>query len=241
MFIAVLGAAAFATFTYVIVIAYKPLSDMYSNRLLYRSYLSREEQALVEKNLSKLSRVMVMCDRVDPPGSGFLDAVKDNFANGVRYVFLVSSRATPEQVSRYERIFSNIEVAVSAEAAARAELVFTQPEGDTEIRKERLFEVHRLHQEWNDYPYICYEFSIDDSDDGDVRYLMYRGCDLGAGIAEEYVRISPETAYSLVKRAHALKGYIAAERESFVDSKAGSLDNSPPANVVPFGSRAGSR
>lgn len=229
MIIGAFTTAAIASFGYLAIVAARPLAEMYRNRLLYRSYLSREEQASVEKNLSRLSRVVVMCDRVDPPTRGFLEAVKDNFANGVSYVFLVSSRATSEELDRYLRVFEKIETSVRAEAEARAEI-----DGLAVVARARLFEVHRLHQEWNDFPYICYEFYSSNDDAPELQYLMYRGCDMGVGIADEYVRISPETAYSLIKRADALKVYIAAARDGFVSPAAGALNNEPASSVVPW-------
>jgi hypothetical protein len=237
MIFAIFLIAALGAFGYFVVITARPMLDMLQNRLLYRSYLSRAEQAVVEKDLSNLARVIVMCDRVDPPTSGFLDAVKDNFSTGVRYVFLVSSRATTEEIERYVRMFEKIEVAIRAEQDARAEL--PDYSNGARIGKDPLFEMHRLNQEWNDYPYICYEFFSNDTESS-PQYLMYRGSELGVGIASEYVRISPETAYSLIKRADALKQFIAAERDHFVDGRAGTLSNEPLVdNVVSIPSRAG--
>lgn len=217
----ILGATLLA-FAYFVITAAGPVIDMYQNRLVYRANLSRAEQALVEKQLNRLARVIVMCDRVDRPERGFLDAVKDNFTTGVKYVFLVSNRSTDQQLDQYREIFTEIGAAVRAEGNARKligedVLVFDDP----------LFEVHRLKQNWSDYPYICYEFICDASAEPSSRYLMYRGSEIGVGIAPEYHKVSPEIAHSLIMRADALKAFIIAEREEFDDGRGASLANKP--------------
>lgn len=229
----VLIIATLALLVCFVVLTGPPLLDMFKNRLLYRSYLSRSEQAIVEKKLSRLSRVIVMCDRVDPPERGFLSAVKDNFSTGVKYVFLVSNRAAETELDQYVQVFENIEAAVRAEKTAYALIG-----DDQDIISTPLFEVHRLDQDWNDYPYICYEFAHR-RDEEASQFLMYRGNELGVGIASEYVRIPPEIAYSLVKRADALKRFIGSDRELFVEAHEGNLENLPIENVLPFGRRSG--
>lgn len=197
------------------------------DRLLFKQHLTREEQAKVEKNLSRLSRVIVMCDRFDPPSTGFLDAVSDNLSNGVKYLFLISHKATDDLVVRYSEMFEQIELSVRAKERARSAVQEGQglPEGP-------LYDFHRIPQDWDDYPYICYEF-YPECPNLAPSYLMYRGNQMKVGIAERYVRVSPEAAYSLVKRADALKNFIGGGgMKNFVPAHRGDLENTPVGNIL---------
>jgi hypothetical protein len=226
----IIGVGIIGSFVYFLTISVAPMVDMFKNRLLYRLNLSVEELAVVEKCLSRLARVIVMSDRVDDPKLGFLEAVKDNFTCGVKYLFLVSNKSTDEQLDQYRVIFQEIEIAVRAEGHARSLC------GENVVYSEDpFFEIHRLNQDWSDYPYYCYELKCDDEAEHSARYLMYRGSEIGVGIASHYYKVPPEIAHSLVKRADALKSFIKAQRDHFVDGSQANLGNEPPLTVIPIG------
>lgn len=212
----------------IIYFSIKTILQLRLNSALFKVHLTKSDQARIEKNLSGLNKVIVLSDRVDAPSDGFYEAVSDNFRSGVTYLFLVSHRSTESDLAAYRLIFEKIEIAVRAEMDARSAVgvVHQLPTGP-------LSEFRRLHQEWEDYPYMCYEF-FDKNSPETPQYLMYRGNQIGVGLADSYVKVSPETAYSLVKRASSLKELINDLPDNFVDGSLANLNNESLENVLQF-------
>jgi hypothetical protein len=195
------------------------LRNFLKKELLYKRSLDWTELAKVEEKLDRLQRVIVMADKVDEPTDALREAVEDNMSTGVRYLFLVSHRTPDKTIQKYNDIFKQLEIC--ARARDHSKIILGK---SPVIKDDRLFSFHKLKQDWIDYPYVCYEYQ-EAINHKRMNYLMYRGDELGVGIAKSYRKITPETAYSLICRADALKNYMNVEPDQFSDGTEAGLSN----------------
>lgn len=157
------------------------------------AWLSDDEVGLIERDIEYLEDVIVLADRIEEPTlTGLIRAaLLDNFMEGVRYTFIISPEnyeTTSERFYEYYRAL--IKVAAGTQGAKIS--------GDEDLCHILSFRFER-----QDYPYIFYKFQgLGHGDE----VIAFRGDEIGRGIANEYRRLEPEVAYSVLTMAlHATK------------------------------------
>lgn len=136
--------------------------------------------ASVERDITGLKRVIIMCHQVDAPQDNLRMAVEHNFARGVKYLFLISASHAQAELNGYYKIFealARIHIAKTGEARPLADLV----------------EIQQLLYDWADYPYIFYQFGTALG----LSTIAFRGSQRLKGIAGYYRRLDATTAHTI--------------------------------------------
>lgn len=124
-----------------------------------------------------LTDIVVIADRVDPPGNALHDAVRSNIAAGVRYQFFIPPS---RKKALYLRDFKTRALDVADRRAAQ-ELVL----------------LHRLNvQSWRNVPYLYYVFR---TATGATTIVGLRGLTKYKGIADEYEALDLAHAQAVFK------------------------------------------
>lgn len=97
-------------------------------------YVTLDQLGSLEGSVPNLVRVMVVADRIEKPEGSLGQAVEDNFAKNVKYLFLISSSTAATEKNKYFKVF---------EAYQRIQ----NP-------REQLLDIKALPFEWDDYPII---------------------------------------------------------------------------------------
>ncbi len=157
------------------------------NRDNISKFVSVRKLGVFERDLEGLIQVVVLAHRIEDPVNTFGEAVEDNFEEGVKYLFLVSSSASEEDLENDLLVFKEI--------AKRA-----SNKSKKEIKAGELVQMKKLPYEWHEVPYIFYQFQKEDSlDQDDNRYtLAYRGNQKGEGIADFYEKLSASQSHALL-------------------------------------------
>ncbi len=156
--------------------------------IIFRSsiarFISAGELGIFEKDLPNLKQVIVLANKVERPNDRLAEAVEDNFGEKVSYLFLVSNSKADEEVSGYYLIFEALAKKVAAEKK------------DSSISVNELVTIKQLPYDWDDVPYIFYQYTVDGSSN---RYtIAFRGNEKREGIAEYYEKLSPSRSSTLV-------------------------------------------
>lgn len=146
------------------------------------THLTVAELGELEGNIPNLKEVIILADRIEEPNGRLFDAVKKNFANDVKYTFLISKSKFPSERKRFYPIF---------EALAKS---FNKAKSDT----PKLITMKPLQLEWDDFPYVFYR-TIDEA--GSFKTFAYMGTQVKEGIADDYELIPPTVAGKIVKLA----------------------------------------
>ena len=152
------------------------------------AWLSDDEVGLIERDIENLKEVIVLADRIEEPTrTGLIRAaLLDNFMDGVRYTFIISPESYETTSDKfYEYYRALIKVAAATQGAVISS-------------DEDLCHILPLRFERQDYPYIFYKFQgLGHGDE----VIAFRGDEIGRGIANEYRRLEPEVAYSVLTMA----------------------------------------
>ena len=149
-------------------------------------WMTSREIAVVEKDISDLKEVILFADEIRLPSKDnyqeMLMAVLDNFVEAVEYNFLVPAEFYDTEGKRAIAHYRTIESL--AQQYAEEEL------------PEELFSLHRYPHDAraSDYPYLFYRYGEDEG--GYV--VAYRGMERGVGISDQYQRLEPEVAMTIL-------------------------------------------
>lgn len=151
------------------------------------AWLTQRELASFEERLKHCEEVVLLADRVDIPTRKFLPeflrALIDNFAEGVRYRFIVPPSFFDDNAERVTQSYYGI-----------INLVRAAEGGDADPRQ--LFQLIRKPYEpmQADFPYLFYRYR---DEDGSPLVVAFRGEDEGRGVASHYRRLEPEVARTI--------------------------------------------
>jgi hypothetical protein len=176
----------------------------------YSKYISVRKLGIIERDLSKLQRVIVVANQIDRPTGTLLEAVQDNFSEGVHYLFLVSKSQGVTSRNQWFQLF---------EAIAR---VVRDIKG-LDIPVTNLVSIKTLEYEWPSVPHIFYQYeSLKDSE---LTTVCFRGNSTGYGISEFYEIITDSSVEAM------LRGLLAGEPN---DIEIGNvvLDDSPQSKEI---------
>jgi hypothetical protein len=133
----------------------------------------------IEGSLPDLERVIVVADRIEDPEHELRDAVRANFAKGVRYLFLVSKSTAQAELQGYYKIFR-----------ALAEIVTKNP-------VTNLVDIQELPYDWPNFPYVFYETKSKGA--SQPNFVAFRGSQRREGIADFYSPVESGAAYILAR------------------------------------------
>jgi hypothetical protein len=177
----------------------------------YSKYISVRKVGILERDLLRLRRVIVVANQIDPPTGTLLEAVKDNFSEGVHYLFLVSKSQGTSAREEWFQLF---------EAIAR--VVKYQKKFDIPV--DELVNIKTLDYEWPSEPHIFYQY--ESTEDCELTTVCFRGNSSGHGISEFYEIITDSSIEAM------LRGLLGGAPS---DVEIGSIvldDNPNRANVV---------
>lgn len=138
-------------------------------------YLTLEQLGNLESSVPNLVRVMIVANKIEKPEGPLGQAVEENFAKRVKYLFLVSGSTAEHEKVGYYKIF----------------------EAYQEIKSpgEKLVDIKALPFEWDDYPIIFYQCMDEDN----PAVIAFRGSDIREGITRYYERVPAEYAHTIAK------------------------------------------
>ncbi len=171
-------------------------------RQLLQSFLTVQQLGLLEGGLRNLERAIIVAHEIEDPKDSLREAVRENFARGVKYLFLVSPSRFEEEKKLGYQIF-----AVLAERVIR-------DQNKASLVKD-LVDIQPLRYEWDDTPYIFYELREDDRPSV-KRVVAVRGNQRKEGIAEGYTRLEPSYART-IHRAVVLGGSQTGQQAAVVE------------------------
>lgn len=155
------------------------------------SAFTKNEVGDIERCIPSLQKVIIISSIVENPSKSLLDAVFDNFQQGVKYIFLVSMNGSSDsELSEYRNWFKSIYTSARGIAPATGENSRILSVDFTE-----LFSVRKLNVDWDSVPYIFYVYA--DVDETNV--LALRGGDEGSGISTMYFRVHPHDAAAIIE------------------------------------------
>lgn len=175
-----------ATFMSLALIASSLLTILYvlKNPSRFSKYISVRKLGIIERDLTKLERVIVVANQIDRPTGTLLEAVEDNFSEGVHYLFLVSKSQGAKARRQWFQLF---------EAIAR---VVKSLKG-LDIPTEDLVSIRSLEYEWPSEPHIFYQYKRVES--GELTTFCYRGNTNGEGISRFYVMITDSSIEAMLR------------------------------------------
>lgn len=148
--------------------------------------------AYIEKFIPNLKRVVVICAIVERPTRRLLDAVTDNFQEGVIYDFFVSNQGNSrEELAKYYAWFENVYGAAKGIAPLEGSKAVIHGSDFSDVVSVKI-----LPMAWSNVPYIFYLFSSPNSDAPSI--VAFRGIEKGSGISQEYWRIHPDEAQAII-------------------------------------------
>lgn len=145
-----------------------------------------------ESALAGLVRLTIVVPRIEDPAEDddLKRAVKNNFAHGVVYTFIVSKDRFETEKTGWLNVF-RLYARKALENAGVPAAGITQ-------EVERLVRIVPFREAWDHYPYIFYHCVV-----GNRKYtLTFRGAERDQGIAKHYVTVGPEEGavlYSTVR------------------------------------------
>lgn len=146
-------------------------------------YVSVRRIGIIERDLEKLIRVVVVANRVDKPINTLQDAVEDNFRERVQYLFLVSKSNSREAKMGYYQIFEHLARMVANNYHISLDLA-------------ELVQIKSLSYEWPYPPHIFYQYTKKGSEK--LFTICFKGNQRGEGIASFYEIISGSQAEALI-------------------------------------------
>lgn len=191
------------------------------------SAFTKEEVGDIERCIPNLRTVIVISSIVERPSKSLLDAVFDNFQQGVEYTFLVSEDGnSDEELASYRKWF--MAIYSSAKGAAPSE---GENSKISQIEFLQLFSVRKLNIEWDSVPYIFYVFE----ESGDTNVLSLRGGSEGSGISTMYFRVNPHDAAAIIDLSRSASKSIFDGIDSEQTDYSGALPKTsiPPAPKTP--------
>lgn len=156
----------------------------------YSKYISVRKLGIIERDLSRLKRVIVVANQIDRPTGTLLEAVEDNFSEGVHYLFLVSKSQGVSSREQWFQLF---------EAIAR---VVRKIKG-LDIPVNKLVSIKTLDYEWPSEPHIFYQY--EGLENSELITVCFRGNSSGYGISEFYEIITDSSVEAM------LRGLLAGE------------------------------
>lgn len=155
------------------------------------SAFTKDEIGDIERCIPNLKKVIVISSIVERPSKSLLDAVFDNFQQGVEYTFLVSENGNSDaELAGYRDWF--LSIYNSAKGAAPLE---GENSTISSVEFANLFSVRKLNIEWNSVPYIFYVYA----ENSETNILSLRGSSAGSGISTMYFRVNPYDAAAIIE------------------------------------------
>jgi hypothetical protein len=151
------------------------------------SWVTEDEVGIIERDIVGLREVIILADKIEKPMRYLLDAVIDNFMEGVTYIFLIppdSYRSSAQEFLAYYNSLASIAVGL------------TESNIDDSGPLCRILAL-RYHRK--DYPYIFYKYRLRPDLRDEV--IAFRGNEMYKGIARYYRRLEPEVAFSILEAA----------------------------------------
>lgn len=176
-------------------------------------WLSKSELGTFERLLRNCEEVILVADEIQVPTveaeREIWMALVDNFMEGVRYNFVVPAHYYEANHDSIRKKYQNI-IRIAQDAAPSAGL------------SEALFSIYAqpFRRVRKDYPYLFYRFRTPTEDS---QIVAFRGEDIGRGIAENYRRLEPEVAETLLHNSLSFiygPAYDANEYSDFSESDA---------------------
>lgn len=190
--------------------------------LLPGDIISTDDFAIIERDISNLRKVIIVCDVMEEPSNLLYDSIKDNLSEGVEYHFFVSDAKFEYSCADPLRFFENAE-----------RLVKNLKADDV----TRLTKVHAIGHDRNNRPYV---FLVTDDAEG-ASMVCLKGMEVGVGIANEYLFVDPDDAknlydllvksYPKLLKAQARTAFVKELSEDIVPTR-GSRPITPPLRVV---------
>ena len=150
----------------------------------YSKYISVRRLGIIERDLSRLRRVIVVANQIDRPTGTLLEAVKDNLSEGVHYLFLVSKSQGTSAREEWFQLF---------EAIARV----VKYQKKLDIPTAELVNIKTLDYEWPSEPNIFYQYER--TKDSGLTTVCYRGNSSGNGISEFYEIITDSSIEAMLR------------------------------------------
>lgn len=150
----------------------------------YSKYISVRNIGIIERDLSRLKRVIVVANQIDRPTGTLLEAVEDNFGEGVHYLFLVSKSQGISAREQWYQLF---------EAIARV----VRYQKGLNIPVNNLVNIQTLDYEWPSEPHIFYQY--ESIGDNELKTVCFRGNSSGTGISEFYEIITDSSIEAMLR------------------------------------------
>lgn len=194
-----------------------------------QEWFSLSDISIVEKYIPQIESVVVISSVVQEPQTSLYEAVKDNFQQGARYAFYVSSAGTTaHDLAVYRGWF---------EAIFNLAKHSAPNEGENSRIQSATFELHfsvrQLGFDWHSAPFIFYTYQ--DGESG-TSIIAFRGDDEGVGISQLYRRVDPDIAADLLNLASAASHEFSEELPTESAGIEIDLPSTPieASNVVPM-------
>lgn len=143
-----------------------------------------EKLGIYEKDLQGLESVIVVANTIERPEGNLMEAVEDNFREGVKYLFLISQSNAEDELRRYYLIFKALAEKALAENNSGLRLI------------SELVEIRKLPYDWPDVPHIFYQYRVNGSEE--ILTSAFRGNQKREGIADYYERLSESQSTALI-------------------------------------------
>lgn len=156
-----------------------------------RQVFSLGEFATIEKYIPRIQSVVVVSHRIDEPKQALHDAVFDNFQQGARYIFFVSSFGHIETELRHYKSWFKAIYDLAKDKAPR-----DGPNSSIHSTTfESLLSIKTIPAEWPHVPYVFYTY-VDDT--GELVLFPLKGTTPSVGISSMYQRVDPGEAKAIV-------------------------------------------
>jgi len=160
-------------------------------------YISLRTFSECERRLTGVSRVVVVCERVERPTSKLAEAVLDNFAEGIKYEFFIAKETleVEEQLilRQYRDWFAALFDAAMIQRPRSASAT-------TGLKFDDLFSVRVISARWHGPPYVFHISDISGSNAAAESEVVrtYRGLQLRRGISLYYVKVALPEAMGII-------------------------------------------
>lgn len=180
--LAALGLGVVAAWTYVLFIDHdvRP-EESYAFPVAEWEEISAHHLGQIEGSIKGLLEVIVAAHRIEEPTNNLRAAVARNFERRVQYTFLVSNSSAEEELNGWVHMFLTI-----------AHVILKRSKSD--LTPSYFVTISKLSYDWRNTPFVFYRAK---NNSGELATIAFQGNQNDEGIAERYVRLPADIAYSL--------------------------------------------
>ena len=153
------------------------------------AWCSTVQMAKIEKDFENLTDVYLKADQIELVTKDnfreILDALIDNFIEGINYNFIVPSEYYKSESKKINNLYNSIR-----DMANQFELGSDHTLGNFNLVSDPIKQYH------SDYPYLFYVSNQENS----LSVTCFRGEEMGVGISNNYRRLEPEPSRTMFLR-----------------------------------------